>query len=81
MVKTYSTAKKKETAVLVAVAGQDTNEVVIEEHLDELEFLVKTSGAETKYKFKQKLRIAPETECSSARTSRAVLVNAPDLIA
>ena len=55
MAKTYSTAKEKETAVLVAVASQDMSDIEVDEHLEELAFLVKTSGVVTKKRFKQKL--------------------------
>jgi len=55
MAKTYSTAKEKETAVLVAIIGQDMSDIEMEEHLNELAFLVKTSGAVTKKSFKQRL--------------------------
>ena len=55
MAKTYSTAKEKETAVLVAVIGQDMSDLEVKEHLDELAFLVKTSGAITKTSYTQRL--------------------------
>ncbi|MCF6359492.1 MAG: GTPase HflX [Cyclobacteriaceae bacterium] len=55
MSKTYSTAPEKETAVLVAVADQHTSPVQLEEHLEELAFLVSTSGAETVSTFTQNL--------------------------
>jgi GTP-binding protein HflX len=55
MTKTYSTAKEKEKAVLVAVVGQDMSDVEVDEHLEELAFLVTTSGVITKKQFRQKL--------------------------
>jgi len=55
MPKTYSTALEKETAVLVAVADQYTSPAQLEEHLEELAFLVSTSGAETVSTFTQNL--------------------------
>jgi len=55
MSKTYSTATKQETALLVAVADQHTNAEQLEEHLDELAFLVSTSGAKTVSTFSQNL--------------------------
>ena len=55
MSKTYSTAAKQETAILVAVADQHTNAEQLEEHLDELAFLVSTSGAKTVSTFSQNL--------------------------
>lgn len=55
MSKTYSTASEKETAILVAVADQHTSAEQLNEHIDELAFLVSTSGAETVSTFTQKL--------------------------
>lgn len=55
MIETFSTAKKKETAVLVALVNQSQPEYKVEEYLDELAFLAETSGAITKKKFTQKL--------------------------
>ena len=47
--------REKEYAVLVALILPDTTETVIHEHLDELEFLAKTAGAETIKRFTQRL--------------------------
>lgn len=55
MTKTYSTKTKKETAVLVSVISKDTPEHEVTEHLQELEFLVMTAGANTKKSFSQRL--------------------------
>jgi len=55
MSKTYSTSAKKETAILVAVADQHTTAEQLAEHLEELAFLVSTSGAETVSTFTQNL--------------------------
>lgn len=55
MQKTYSTAPQKETAVLVAVADQHTTPNQLNEYLDELAFLVATSGADTQQVFTQNL--------------------------
>ncbi len=55
MSKTYSTSAKKETAILVAVADQHTTGEQLNEHLEELAFLVSTSGAETVSTFTQNL--------------------------
>ena len=55
MSKTYSTATERETAVLVAVADQHTSPDQLEEHLEELAFLVSTSGAEAVSTFTQNL--------------------------
>jgi GTP-binding protein HflX len=55
MTKTYSTKEKKETAVLVSVISKDTQDHVVKEHLQELEFLVLTSGAKTIKTYAQRL--------------------------
>ena len=55
MTKTFSTKTKKETAVLVSVVAKDIPEHHVTEHLQELEFLVMTAGAETKKTFTQRL--------------------------
>lgn len=55
MAKTYSTKKKRETAVLISVVGKDTLQHEVDEHLEELEFLVLTAGAVTKKTFVQRL--------------------------
>lgn len=43
-----------ETAVLVAIITLDEPEQIVEEHLDELEFLALTAGAKTRKRFTQK---------------------------
>lgn len=54
--KSKSTLKnKKETAVIVGLVFRDQTEEKVEEYLDELEFLAKTAGADTKKRFVQKL--------------------------
>lgn len=55
MIKTFSTAPRRETAVLVALTtpSQTTEQTI--EYLDELAFLAETSGAETVKFFSQKL--------------------------
>ena len=53
--KTYSTAPKQETAVLVALVNRLQNTARAEEYLDELAFLAETSGAKTLKSFSQKL--------------------------
>ena len=55
MVKMHSTAPVKETAILVAVADQNTTAQQLDEHLEELAFLVSTSGAKTLTTFTQNL--------------------------
>ncbi len=55
MIEPFSTKKRKETAVLVALISQGQPAYKVEEYLDELAFLAETSGAITKKKFTQKL--------------------------
>jgi GTP-binding protein HflX len=49
------TSKTKERAILVGVILGRTDEAVVYDHLDELEFLVETAGGETSARFTQKL--------------------------
>src|SRR5690554_3012082 len=49
---------KGEKAVLVGVIEQNQSEEEATEHIEELEFLARTAGAETEKKFLQKLQIA-----------------------
>lgn len=51
----FDTAKKQETAVLVAVQTQKQRDYQAKEYLDELEFLAETAGVKTLKKFTQKL--------------------------
>jgi GTP-binding protein HflX len=53
--KLYNTAKRKETAVLVALASSKQPLLRTQEYLDELAFLAETSGVETLHTFIQKL--------------------------
>ena len=46
---------QEETAVLVGLTKQNENEILTNEHLDELEFLALTAGAKTLAKFTQKV--------------------------
>ena len=55
MRKSSSTATSKERAVLVSVVSKDTPAHEVEEHLQELEFLVLTAGAKTEEVFNQRL--------------------------
>lgn len=55
MIKTLSTAIKKETAVLVALINHTQPDYKVREYLDELAFLAETSGATTLKRFTQKL--------------------------
>ena len=48
-------AKKKESAILVGLARKDQSKELVQEYLDELEFLAETAGAETKKIFIQQL--------------------------
>ena len=54
MIEPISTAEKKETAVLVALITQHQPEAKVNEYLDELAFLAKTSGAITLERFTQR---------------------------
>lgn len=53
--KSYSTAPKKETAILVSVQEQGVRDEVLKEYTDELAFLATTCGAEVTRVFIQKL--------------------------
>lgn len=53
--KSYDTAIKPETAVLVSVIPQGVSEIKAQEYLEELQFLVETAGGVTKGIFTQKL--------------------------
>jgi GTP-binding protein HflX len=55
MIKSFSTAPKQETAVLVALITPNQTAEQANEYLDELAFLVETSGAKTVKAFTQKL--------------------------
>lgn len=50
--------KKTETAVLVGISLQGDADNAVNEHLDELEFLAQTAGAQTVKRFKQNLTTA-----------------------
>jgi GTP-binding protein HflX len=53
--KLYDTARRTETAVLVALASSKQSLIRTQEYLDELAFLAETSGVETLHTFIQKL--------------------------
>lgn len=55
MIKTFSTAARQETAVLVALITPNQTAAQANEYLDELAFLAETSGAKTVKSFTQKL--------------------------
>ena len=55
MTETFSTANRKETAVLVALITQKESEAKVQEYLEELAFLAETSGARTVKRFTQRL--------------------------
>src|SRR6185437_8464731 len=50
-------AKKAETAVLVGISIPSEEDYLVQEHLDELEFLAQTAGAETLKRFTQNLPV------------------------
>lgn len=54
-VKSYATAKERETAVLVSVPPRRQSDAQTAEYLDELAFLIETAGAESTKRFVQKL--------------------------
>jgi GTP-binding protein HflX len=51
------TSVQKETAILVGVIQHNETKERVSEHLDELEFLVETAGADTKKRFVQRLNL------------------------
>lgn len=53
--KLYDTAPKVDTAVLVSLVKQNQSDQETEEHLDELAFLTETLGAESVYRFTQRM--------------------------
>jgi GTP-binding protein HflX len=55
MVKTYDTSVKKEKVILVGLIYGKQDEKVVQEYLDELEFLAETAGAEIYERFTQRL--------------------------
>lgn len=55
MTKTFSTDKKQETAVLVALISQEQTTEQTREYLEELAFLAETSGAKTLNSFTQRM--------------------------
>lgn len=56
MIKTFSTAVRQETAILVALVYQDQTTEKVKEYIDELAFLAETLGAKTLHSFTQKLQ-------------------------
>lgn len=55
MTRTFSTKKKQETAVLVALISQEQKAEKTKEYLDELAFLAETSGVKSVQTFTQKM--------------------------
>ena len=55
MVKTYDTSIKKEKVILVGLIYGKQDEKVVQEYLDELEFLAETAGADIYERFTQRL--------------------------
>ena len=60
MIEPVETKLSREEGVLVAVAGKQQDESVIEEHLDELDFLAETAKIAVKNRFFQRLE-KPDT--------------------
>ncbi|MGQ1947447.1 GTPase HflX [Geofilum sp. OHC36d9] len=58
MTNLISTDKELEKVILVAVRTPDLSEAEVTEHLDELEFLARTAGAEVSKRFTQSLTMA-----------------------
>ncbi len=58
--KIHKTELQKQTAILVSLNNKQIPETVVEEHLDELEFLAETSGIKTIKRFSQRLE-KPDT--------------------
>ena len=54
-IKTFITKKNTEKAILVSVNEKQTSDELVNEHLDELEFLAETAGINTDARFTQKL--------------------------
>lgn len=87
--KTYSTEKKQETAVLVAVSykiptGIENKVAYSGDYLDELESLVTTAGAKTLARFQQRLEFPhPKTFLGKGKLEELVtycVANEPDMI-
>lgn len=87
--KTYSTAPKQETAVLVAVSykiplGIEDKVTYSGDYLDELEALVKTAGAQTIGRFKQKLDMPhPKTFIGKGKLEELIAfrdIHEPDMV-
>jgi GTP-binding protein HflX len=60
MAQNISTEPQVETAVLVGVISRDETTEIVDDHLDELAFLARTAGIETRKMFTQKLD-SPDT--------------------
>ena len=68
MEKAHLTATIKERAVLVGIISQDQTDIQTKEYLDELQFLVKTAGANSIKTFTQKVdRANPKTFVGSGK--------------
>ena len=81
MEKAHLTAAIKERAVLVGIANQSQSDIQTKEYLDELEFLVKTAGAETIKSFTQKVdKPNPKTFVGSGKINDIrIFVNDNDI--
>jgi len=74
MEKAYLTETIKERAIIVGIANQQQSETQTKEYLDELEFLVKTAGAETIKSFSQKVdKPNPKTFVGSGKINEIKL--------
>ena len=51
----HDTSKKQETAIMVGIINQQQDETLINEYLDELEFLIETAGAQPTKRFVQRI--------------------------
>ncbi len=84
MITPYETTKKQETAVLVGVQQRGQTDELVEDYLDELEFLAQTAGAITLRRFIQKLDVPlPRTFIGTGKVSEVfeyVESNSVDLV-
>ncbi|HOP05377.1 MAG TPA: GTPase HflX [Tenuifilaceae bacterium] len=84
MITPYETTKKQETAVLVGVQLRGQSDDLIEDYLDELEFLAQTAGAITVHRFIQRLDVPlPRTFIGTGKVNEVfeyVESNSVDLV-
>lgn len=73
MGKYYETQKVEETCVLVGVCTQQQPRILVDEYLDELEFLATTADAHTQMRFVQNLeKVDPKTVLGSGKIQEVV---------